>query len=572
MTTIPASNIVNVVPSVLAAGESGVALNGLFLDTNQRIPNGQVLSFASQAAVGAYFGLSSTEYTAAGIYFAGYNGTASLPQAMLFSAYNLTPDDAFLRGASLSAVSLATLQTYSGSISVTVNGTNYSASPSLAAATSFSNAASIVGSALGLLGAQAASVTASFSGTTMTVTGVNSGSIATGGIIAGTGVTANTYVVGQLTGSLGGTGTYTVSNTLALGAITVTNYSPAVTFDSVTSAFVITSSTTGTSSTIGYASGTLGSSLLLTAAAGAVISQGAAASTPAATMAAIVAITTNFGTWTHLFDPDSGAVGGPQKQLFAAWNSTQNNAYNYVPWDTDQSPVNNNSAPASFGAIVKASSWGGTTVISANDYTISAFYMGMAASINFNQTNGRVNPAFKSGSGITPTVTTQAAFTNLQANGYNFYGAYGLANQTSNFFYPGTVSGPFQWGDSYWNQIWLNSSMQAAVLSLFTSARSVPYNTAGYAQIQAALLAPIQAAVNFGAINAGVVLSPLQQAEVNLAAGSTIATVLASRGWYLQVLPASAAVRAARTSPPATLWYMDGGSVQQLTLSSIEIQ
>ena len=74
-----------------------------------------------------------------------------------------------------------------------------------------------------------------------------------------------------------------------------------------------------------------------------------------------------------------------------------------------------------------------------------------------------------------------------------------------------------------------------------------------------------------GAIRPGVPLSNLQAAEVNAAAGTQIDQILKNRGWYLQILDANAQVRAARSSPPITLWYMDGGSVQQINVASIEI-
>ena len=103
-------------------------------------------------------------------------------------------------------------------------------------------------------------------------------------------------------------------------------------------------------------------------------------------------------------------------------------------------------------------------------------------------------------------------------------------------------------------------------------APAVPYNSAGYALIESWCADPINQGVNFGAIVGGVELSAAQIVEVNTGAGVEIATIIAQRGWYLQVKPAIAQVRAARTSPPCTLWYADGGSVQQITLASIVVQ
>jgi hypothetical protein len=67
------------------------------------------------------------------------------------------------------------------------------------------------------------SVTASISGTTMTVTAIGSGTIQIGSVLAGSGVTAGTKVVTQLTGAKrGGLGTYQVSASQTVASTTIT--------------------------------------------------------------------------------------------------------------------------------------------------------------------------------------------------------------------------------------------------------------------------------------------------------------------------------------------------------------
>ncbi len=102
--------------------------------------------------------------------------------------------------------------------------------------------------------------------------------------------------------------------------------------------------------------------------------------------------------------------------------------------------------------------------------------------------------------------------------------------------------------------------------------KSIPYNNAGRAMVEAGCADPINAGLNFGAFRAGVTLSAIQRTAVNTAAGVTISTTLSERGWYLQVLDATPEVRAARGSPPCSFWYMDGQSVQQIDLASINVQ
>ncbi|MCP5821638.1 DUF3383 domain-containing protein, partial [Klebsiella pneumoniae] len=80
-----------------------------------------------------------------------------------------------------------------------------------------------------------------------------------------------------------------------------------------------------------------------------------------------------------------------------------------------------------------------------------------AASLNFDELNGRTNLAFRSQEGLTPSVTDDATADNLMAMGFNFYGAYATANDRFIFAYPGSVSGKFKWMDSYVIQVFFNS-------------------------------------------------------------------------------------------------------------------
>lgn len=68
--------------------------------------------------------------------------------------------------------------------------------------------------------------TGSISGTTLTVTAVGSGTLAYGAMITGTGVTAGTLIVSQLTGTTGSTGTYTVSISQTVSSTAMTGSVP----------------------------------------------------------------------------------------------------------------------------------------------------------------------------------------------------------------------------------------------------------------------------------------------------------------------------------------------------------
>jgi hypothetical protein len=481
--------------------------------------------------------------------------------------------------------------------------------------------------------ATAISCTASITGNVMNVTAVSAGTLVPGAILTGTGVTAGTQITSQLSGTTGGIGTYAVqtaqnvvsttiggtygtftvtavaSGTLSVGqtisggttsagtqitalgtgagltgtyyvspsqvvtsgTITATATPVTCTFDSTSGSFLVTSGILGAPSTVAFATGTLAAGILMTSATGAVLSQGAAATLPGSFMNQVIQVTQNWATFMTVFDPDNGS-GNAQKQLFAAWVNSTNSRYAYVCWDTDITPTVSAPATASLGYLLQQSNSGGTILVwNATDTLKAAFICGMIASIDFTAINGRITLMGKHQQGLVADVTTQAISANLDANGYNYYGAYATASQQFVFLNKGVISGQFVWADSYVNQIWLNNALQQALMTLLTQITSIPYTTAGYNLIAAACSDPINAGLTFGAFRAGVPLSALQAANVNNAAGIIIAPTLSAQGYYLQVLAASPQVRSARTSPPINFWYMDGQSVQQISLNSVDV-
>lgn len=515
MSTIPASEVAAVNPSVLGVGGSSLDLVNLALTESTAIPIGTVQSFPDATSVQSYFGGNSTEAAFAAVYFQGFDGSSKKPGNLLMAQYNAAAVSGFLRGAAL-GLTLTQLQALAaGTLTISVGGTpNTSASIDLSGATSFSNAADLIEA----------------------------------------GFTAPAF---------------------------------AVTYDSTFDAFVFTTTATGAAATITQVTAdALANALKLTTATGAVLSQGADAAVPATFMNAVVNVTAAWATFATLFDPDGS--GNAVKQAFAAWKNTQNNRFGYVCWDLDVTPTASVPATGSLGYLLAqngdsgtclldgdaAAGWDSTTAIS-----LAAFAAGFGPSLDFTEKNGRATMAFKAQAGLVATVTTAAAANNLggnpqssgRGNGYNFYGAYGSANNNFTWFQRGFCTGDFAWFDSYLNQIWFNNLCQNALLSLQSNAKSIPYTVSGNALIESALADPIAAGLNFGAFAPGPI-SQSQIAAVNAAAGADVASTLQTQGYYLQVLPAASASRAARTSPPCKLWYLDRGSVQAITLSSIALQ
>jgi hypothetical protein len=341
-----------------------------------------------------------------------------------------------------------------------------------------------------------------------------------------------------------------------------------VSFDSIRSAFVVTSPTTGASSAITVAAvDSLATGLGLTAASGAVVSPGAVAAVPATLMAAITGQTQNWFKFTTITEPAIGV-----KEAFAAWVQTTEDTYAYVASDSDITPTQSNNASASFGAIVKAANMDG--VVAIYDPTgglLAAFNLGATASIDPTETAGNTSFAYLSQAGLTPSVTNATAANNLIANGYNFYGAYATANQAFQFYQTGFMAGQWQTDQNYTNQRIINAGLQLAILTFRASVKSLPYNQAGYNGIRAAALGPIQQNLVFGSIQPGVTLSPAQAAAVNIAAGTKIDGTLSTVGWYLQILDPGSVVRGQGGSPVCTFWYTSGGSIRTINLASIDV-
>lgn len=519
MSTIPANELVAVNPSVLGVGGSAIDLTGLMLTTSTRPPIGQVLSFPDSDSVATFFGSGSTEASAADNYFSAFVGASKLPGALLFAQYNETAVAAYIRGGDVADLTLDEIKAVSGQFLITVDGTQITvADVDLSSATSFSSAASLLQT--------------------------------------------------QLNADAGP--------------------DVAVSYDSVSGAFVIASASTGATSTIGYASGSgdTDTVLKLTQATGATLSQGADAASPDAFMDDLIAVNSAWASFTTLFDPD--VSGHAVKLAFADWKNTQNNRFAYVCWDLDVTPTTTLPATASLGYALENNNDSGTFLIDgdpasgwleAAGIAQAAFVMGTMASIDFTERDGRITFAYKAQAGLSATVTSAVIANNLggnpqsssRGNGYNFYGAYGAANDGFTFLQRGFVTGPFAWMDSYAVQIWLNNSFQIALLNLMATAKSIPYSNAGYNRVETALADIIQQALAFGAFGPGDITAA-QAAAVNGEAGKKISDALQTQGYYLQVGPASALQRAGRTSPPSKFWYLDRGSIQSITLDSIALQ
>lgn len=485
--SIPASNLVAVYPAVLGAGGNPLGLNTNILNDAAVYPN---YEYFNADTVGEHYGLSSDEYKFAVTYFNGYKGASTRPNSLFITKYNDSDVAARLIGGSVASLTLEQLKTITGTLSVTIDGVVKSGTVDLSTATSFSNAATIIATAI----------------------------------------------------------------------------SVSVEYNAQIKAFVITSGTVGAISTISYATGAAAPLLFLSADKGAVLDNDTTADTPASAAFRMKNYSENFATITYIgtsFDEDT-------LKAFAAWNTTQNGRYWFLTYGLDPLAIVPNSAVA-FGAWLAETEQNGTTPLY-GELVHAALACGYAASINFEEANGRTTMAFRSQDGVAATVTDEQTAEALISNGYSFYGAWATANDRFVMFGNGAVSGDFKWVDNYLFQIFLNSQFQLANMSALQTYKSIPYNADGQAIVRAVMQDPIDQGVNFGGIRTGIQLSNQQASAINLELGFDAASQLFTKGWVLSVVLPSAQARANRESFIIKFFYTDGSSLQRIEMTSTNVQ
>lgn len=493
MRAIPISQIATANPAVVEAGGNPLSLNAVFLDQSLLVPVSSLLPFPDADSVGDYFGSASDEKALADIYFTGFDNSTKKPGTLFFAGYANVARAAWLRGQSLAGMTLTQLQAVTGPLTITIDGAaKTAASVNLSTASSFTSAATLLTTALGLTG------------------------------------------------------------------------SAAVTWDPLASNFVVTSGTTGATSTITQATGTAAPLLGLSAGT---LSQGAAVDTPASAMDRIKLQEQNWATFTTMWEPDLAA-----KTAFAVWTNAQNNRYAYVAWDTSAGYKTANNASV-FGSVVDLLNYEGVAVFygAAN---IGAFVCSYAGCIDWAALNGRATAAFKSQGGLPTSVDNLADATAVLSNNASYYGLYQAPgpNNVYSILYDGRMNGSkFRWLDTYLNQVYLNAQLALAIFVGLKGANSAPYNALGETYIRSWCADPIAEALNNGSIRTGVPLNESQKANIAAQVGFDISATLQNDGYYLQILPATAQVRQQRQSPPVKLWYMDGGSIQSVTLASIAV-
>lgn len=483
--SIPASHVVEVVPSAIDTGGSAYNLNGVFFTTPAPYP---ARTYTSADAVKDDLGIDSDAYTFAQVYFSKINTATKTPSTLFVVRYNASDIEAKLIGGTLKSKSLADLQAINGTLSVTVDGTAKSGTVELGSVTSWSDAAVKIGEAL----------------------------------------------------------------------------TTTVTYDSQLQAFIVSSSTTGSSSSVAFATGTASDALGLSSNGGATVDNDTVADTAQSAVARLKAYTLNFGGFTHdtTFTVD-------QIKALSTYVSSQTHDIWFVAHALEaQALIANNSN--TLGGWIKENNISDTTLIYGG-LEEAGLALGFMASLDFTRENGAQTLDFRNASGIPARITDESSATALESNGYMYYGGFATKVNRLIFFHNSKVSGEFEWVDDYLTQLYLNGNLQNAILNGLVATGKVPYNALGKARFRSWCTSVVKGVITFGGIQTGITLSDSQIQQVNALANFDVARELFTKGWVLIIGDATPTVRSERGSFPATLLYTGGGSVQSINLNSVAV-
>ena len=334
-------------------------------------------------------------------------------------------------------------------------------------------------------------------------------------------------------------------------------------YSSITGAFEITSPSTGDSSTITYATGTVATALNMVEGV-AILSQGAGAHTVTEDMQAIKDITQNWVSFTTLYEATND-----EHLALSAWASSQGIEYLYVGHTADANLLVQGSTN-SIADLIKDAEYGATALVYDN-VSIATFVLGAIGSVNWERYQGTINYAFKKADGVSASVTDQTDADLLLAKGVSFMGSFATRNDAFTFFYDAQMFGAYGYIDSFVNTVWLKNVLQVAIMNGLSNAGRVPYNEQGYTLLRAWMQDPINRALNNGTIDIGVAMSESQKAQVIQETGKDLSTELSTAGYAVLIEDAGASVRVGRNSPNVSLYYTYGGSINKVDVASTAI-
>ena len=354
-------------------------------------------------------------------------------------------------------------------------------------------------------------------------------------------------------------------------------------YDTQLRSFIISSPTTGATSTIDYPAVSALSTLLnLPQASGGVLSQGAAIADPATYMTALDAANRNWVSFSTTFEPDLAT-----KLEFAQWvNGSEN--YAYIAWDTEESlPLSSDTTSLAYliNGVTTVDANGNTTVVTAPTYdydntvvvyntaAIAAALMGFMASVNLNQPQGWVDYAYLQQSGLASSVSNRATAEILESKRVYFIGDFASPTTAYKMGWSGAISGVFDWLNDFLGNRYIRAQLEQAWMDFRTQRKNLPFNDASYSSIKQVFANNVmEPAIVLGAVNAGVILDEIQTIAINtLANADDAAKLIEQVGYYIKIIPATVAQRNARVLD-VNVWYTSGGTINRVNISVFLVQ
>lgn len=383
---------------------------------------------------------------------------------------------------------------------------------------------------------------------------------ATHGRLTGVSLSATQQLMSNFTGVLNGGVNFTVDgnakNLTGLNFSGQTNLngvasviqsafagSATVTWNSTYGYFVIKSATTGTSSTVSFAttgSGTDISTLLgLTSSQGGFTVSGIQAETIGSCVSTFLSLTNawyglQIAAATPIQDSDYVAIAG---QIEAASPS------HIFGVTTQEAAALQSTSTTDLAALLQLGGYTRTfcQYSSSNPYA-SASIFGRAFSVNFNASNSTITLKFKQEPLVTGETLTETQATTLSAKNCNVFVAY---NNSTFIIQQGTMANGYFFDEVHGTD-WLQNQIQTDVYNLlYTSTTKIPQTDAGINQIATVVAQDCQMAVNNGLVAPGTWTGP--------AIGALVSGQFLTTGYYIYQPPIasqSVADRAARKAPP----------------------
>lgn len=215
----------------------------------------------------------------------------------------------------------------------------------------------------------------------------------------------------------------------------------------------------------------IGAMLGLDASNSPIVSQGVAAQTYSEMLSQSLNTSNNYGTFAFVGDLSDEAI-----IEIAQWTNVQN--HNGGMYIQRVSTSNANAIQAS------VADYDGVAIVVdaySNDTYAWLVPAVVAASTNYNRVNGTQNYMYKTLSGVSASVTTDAEYEDLVSKKLNFYGSTQQAGTPVSFFQPGMLQGSVDDMGVFMNELWLKDAITVEFLNYLLAVAKWPANASGKA-------------------------------------------------------------------------------------------